>query len=129
MELSQYRLELLRKDGEFVLYRGLAQIAAETSPPSILALSPIMEHPAPATIKKIRHEFSLKDDLDPAWAIRPIALTQQQSRSMLLFRIPTESPSTDSVDSQLNCNSSCALGLPSLHLLARFTAVVSSTKT
>ena len=91
-DLSQYRLEPLRKDGEFVLYRGLAQAEAETGPRSILALSPIMEHPAPATIKKIEHEFSLKDDLDPAWAIRPIALTQQQSRAMLLFEDPDGEP-------------------------------------
>jgi serine/threonine protein kinase len=92
MELSQYRLEPLRKDGEFVLYRALPQTKAETSPPSILALTPILEHPAPATIKKIKHEFSLKDYLDPTWAIRPIALTQQQSRPMLLLEAPDGEP-------------------------------------
>ena len=92
MELSQYRLETLRQDGEFILYRGLRQTGAETSPPSILALSPVMERPAPAIIKKIEHEFSLKDELDPAWAIRPIALTQQQSRTMLLFEDPNGEP-------------------------------------
>ena len=85
MDLSQYRLETLRQDGEFILYRGLRQTKAETSAPSILALSPVMERPAPATIKKIEHEFSLKDELNPAWAIRPTALTQQQSRTMLVF--------------------------------------------
>jgi len=85
MQLSQYRLEPLRKDGEFVLYRGLSQTKPETSPRSILALSPITEHPAPATVKKLEHEFALKDDLDPEWAIRPIALTQQGSRTILLF--------------------------------------------
>ena len=92
MNLSQYRLETLHQDGEFILYRGLRQTKAETSPPSILALSPVMERPAPATIKKIEHEFSLKDELDPAWAIRPIALTQQQGRTMLLFEDPDGEP-------------------------------------
>src|SRR6516225_10681525 len=92
MDLSEYRLEALRQDGEFILYRGLRQTKAETSPPSILALSPLMERPAPATIKKIEHEFSLKDELDPAWAIRPTALTQQQSRTMLLFEDPNGEP-------------------------------------
>ena len=66
MDLSQYRLEMLHQDGEFILYRGLRQSNAETSPPSILALSPVMEHPAPTSIKKIEHELSLKDELDPA---------------------------------------------------------------
>jgi serine/threonine protein kinase len=92
MQLSQYRLETLHQDGEFILYRGLLQTKAETSPPSILILSPVMEHPAPATIKKIEHELSLKDDLDPSWAVRPIALTQQQSRTMLLFEAPDAEP-------------------------------------
>ena len=88
MDLSQYRLETLRQDGDFILYRGLRQTKAETSAPSILALSPVMERPAPATIKKIEHQFSLKDEVDPGWAIRPIVLTQQQGRSMLLFEDP-----------------------------------------
>src|SRR5262245_31933294 len=91
MELAHYRLETLHQDGEFVLYRGRRRNAG-TTPSSILALSPMMEHPAPATIKKIGHECSLKDDLSPAWAVRPIALTQQQSRTMLLFEDPEGDP-------------------------------------
>ena len=92
MDLSEYRLETLRQDGEFILYRGLCSTKAETNPPSILALSPVMERPAPATLKKMEHEFSLKDELDPAWAIRPIAVTQDQSRTMLVFEDPGGKP-------------------------------------
>ncbi|HEV8485562.1 MAG TPA: hypothetical protein VGV87_18615, partial [Blastocatellia bacterium] len=92
MKLSEYKLAALHQDGEFILYRGLRQSKAETSPPSILALSPLMEHPAPATLKKIEREFSLKDDLDREWAIRPITLTQEQSRTMLVFEDPDGEP-------------------------------------
>src|SRR5215813_12338453 len=92
MDLSQYRLETIHQDGEFILYRGLRGTKTEASPASILALSPVMERPARATIKKIEHEFSLKDELDPAWAVRPIALAQQQSRTMLLFEDPEGEP-------------------------------------
>src|SRR5262245_30371122 len=88
MDLSQYPLETLRQDGEFILYRCLRHNEAETTSPSVLALSPVMERPAPETIKKIEHEFSLKDQLDPAWAVRPIDVTQQQGRTMLLFEDP-----------------------------------------
>src|SRR5262245_39260063 len=91
MELSQYRLEPLHQDGEFILYRGL-HTKAETSPSSILALSPITEHPAPSTIKNIEHEFSLKDDLDPEWAVLPITLTQEENRTMLVFEDPDGEP-------------------------------------
>ena len=85
VNLAQYRLEPLHRGGEFILYRGLRQSKAEVSPPSILALSPAMEPPAPASIRKIEHEFSLKEELNPAWAIQPIALTHEQSRTMLVF--------------------------------------------
>jgi serine/threonine protein kinase len=92
IDLSHYEMEPLHQDGEFILYRGRRQTKVETSPSSILALSPVMERPVPATIKKMEHEFSLKDELDPAWAIRPIALIQQQSRTTLLFEDPDGEP-------------------------------------
>src|SRR5215469_3763558 len=92
MNLSQYRLEALHQDGEFILYRGLRQTEAGAGPPSILALAPVMERPAPATIKKLEHEFSLKDELNPAWAVQPVVLTQQQSRTMLLYGDPNGEP-------------------------------------
>ena len=91
MELTHYRLETLHQDGEFILYRGRRQ-TAETSPPSLLALSPVLEHPAPATLRKIEQELSLKDELSPAWAVRPIALTKRQSRTMLLCEDPEGEP-------------------------------------
>src|SRR5215510_3173799 len=92
MDLSQYRLETLHQDGEFILYRGLRPTKDEKSPPSILALSPVMERPAPATIKKLEHEFSLKDELDPTWAICPISLTHEQSQTTLLLDDPDGEP-------------------------------------
>lgn len=41
IDLSEYRLETLHQEEEFILYRGLHQTKAETSPLSVLALSPI----------------------------------------------------------------------------------------
>src|SRR5262249_40921877 len=66
IDLSQYRLETLHQDGEFILYRGRCE-TAETSPPSILVLSPVMDRPASATLRKIKQEFSFRDELNPAW--------------------------------------------------------------
>jgi len=90
--ISQYKLEPLRKDGEFILYRGVPREGAEANQNAILALSPLIDHPAPATVKKLEHEFALKDELDPAWAVRPITLTQQQGRALLLFEAPNGEP-------------------------------------
>lgn len=50
MDLSKYRLETLREDGAFILYRGLRRTLTEASPQSIRALSPLMEGPGPPTI-------------------------------------------------------------------------------
>ncbi len=123
MDLSQYRLETIRQDGEFILYQCLRQTNSEKSPPSILALSPVMERPDLATIKKIEHEFSFKDELDPAWAIRPIALTQHQNRTMLLFEDPNGQP-LDQLPGRpielkqfLRCGIALAVGLGQLHRL------------
>src|ERR1700754_1996151 len=91
MDLSRYRLETLRQDGEFILYRCLSQNETDATP-SVLALSPVLERPAPATIKKIEHEFSFKDELNPAWAVRPVDVTQQHGRTMLLFEDPKGEP-------------------------------------
>src|SRR5712664_128341 len=92
MELLHYKLEPLRQDGEFILYRGLRQSETGKSLSSTLALSPVMERPAPGSLRKIEHEFSLKEDLDPAWAVRPLALTQDQGRTMLLLEDPGGEP-------------------------------------
>src|SRR6266436_3737107 len=88
MELLHYNLEPLRQDGEFILYRGLRQSQTGESLSSTLALSPVMERPSPGSLRKLEHEFSLKEDLDPAWAVRPLALTQNQGRTMLLLEDP-----------------------------------------
>lgn len=52
---SQYVLEPLRMDEEFVLYR--AEQSSERGLPSVLVLAPASKHPPLATLKKIKHEY------------------------------------------------------------------------
>ena len=92
MELSELKLETLRQDGEFILYRGRHRRQIDATPPPILVLTPAMEHPAPGCLRRMEHEFSLKAELDPAWAVRPLALTQEQDRSFLLLDDPGAEP-------------------------------------
>jgi hypothetical protein len=51
VELSQYVLEALREDEEFVLYRG--EHSKQPSSPSVLLLAPASTHPVLETLKKI----------------------------------------------------------------------------
>src|SRR2546426_1796297 len=92
MELSEYMLETLRKDGEFILYRGQHQRQADGSPPSILVLTPASERPALGSLRRMEHEYSLRADLDSGWAVRPLALASHKGRTMLVLTDPGGEP-------------------------------------
>ena len=70
IELSRYLLEALRKDEEFILYRGRSKDDATR----VLVLSLAAEHPRSESLKRLEHEYSLKEQLDVSWAARPIAI-------------------------------------------------------
>ena len=80
MELSQYVLEVLRRDEEFVLYRG--DPSNQPCSPSVLLLAPASMQPALATLKKIEHEYSLRDELDSAWAVRSLAVSEERRQTI-----------------------------------------------
>jgi len=86
VELSEYLLETLREDDEFVLYRG--ERSNQPGSPSVLLLAPASMQPALATLKKIEHEYSLRDELDSAWAVRSLALSEQGGRTTLVLEDP-----------------------------------------
>src|SRR5260370_23565659 len=41
--------------------------------------------PALGSIKKIEHEYSLRDELDSSWAVRPLALSDQPWQMTLVL--------------------------------------------
>src|SRR5262249_22702745 len=86
VELSQYVLEVLRRDEEFVLYRG--EPANQPCSPSVLLLAPASMWPAPETLKKIEHEYSLRDELDSAWAVQSLALSEHRGQTTLVLEDP-----------------------------------------
>ena len=87
-ELSGYVLETLRKGGEFILYRGRQR----GNPLPVLVVAPIAEQPAPASLRRLEHEYSLAAELDPAWAAQPLALTRHEGRTILVLRDPGGEP-------------------------------------
>ena len=92
MELSEYMLETLRKDGEFILYRGQHQRPADGSPPSILVMTSVLERPALGSLRRMEHEYSLRAELDPGWAVRALALAPHMGRTMLVLTDPGGEP-------------------------------------
>ena len=55
---------------------------------AVLAVVPAVEHPPPDTIDRIAHEYALKDELDGAWAVRPLELVRERGRTMLVLEDP-----------------------------------------
>jgi PAS domain S-box-containing protein len=85
-DVSQYVLEVLRRDEEFVLYRGAH--SSHSGLPSILLLAPASTQPALETLKKIEYEYLLRDELDSAWAVRSLALSEQRGQMTLVLEDP-----------------------------------------
>jgi serine/threonine protein kinase len=81
-------LEPLREGGDFTLYRG--QQHGNPSPVLVIALSG--EQPSAESLRRLEHEYSLATELDPAWAIKPLALTRHEGRTILVLRDPGGEP-------------------------------------
>jgi serine/threonine protein kinase len=84
IELSKYIFEALQKDEEFILYRG----RSKDDGTQILALSPVLEYPAPESLKRLEHAYFLREELDHAWAARPIAMARHWDRTVLVLEDP-----------------------------------------
>jgi PAS domain S-box-containing protein len=89
LQLSGYSLARLRDDGEFALYRASAK---EAEPTSVLLITPSSTRPKSDTLKKIKHEYSLRGDLDSAWAARALHLSEENGQVALLLEDPGGEP-------------------------------------
>ena len=57
MDLSGYALDPVRTDTDFVLSRGTEKNPTASMAPSILALAPVAEHPAPELVRRLESSF------------------------------------------------------------------------
>jgi hypothetical protein len=88
VELSKYEFEPLREDGAIFLYRG----KSSEGQIELLVLSPLGERPLPESLKRLENEYSLKEDLDPSWAVQPISLATHWDRTVLILQDPGGTP-------------------------------------
>ncbi len=87
-ELSTYTLRPLRKEAEFVFYRGWRDAA----PSHVLVVAPVSEQPAPGTLSRLEDEYDLRNELHPAWAARPLALVRDKGHMALVLDDPGGEP-------------------------------------
>ena len=84
IELSKLAFEPLRRDEDSILYRG----RKEGDSSRVLVLAPAQEEPGRESVRRLEHEYSLREELDPAWATRPIALAIHWNRPVLVLQDP-----------------------------------------
>src|SRR6201987_30804 len=80
--------QTLRADEEFSVCR--ARRDGEQS--TVLVVAPVSEYPALGSLARLEHEYSLRDELDPDWALRPLAFTRREGRMMLVLDDPGGEP-------------------------------------
>jgi len=81
-------LEPLREEADFTLYRGW-DLGTQTP---VLALAVAAERPSPQSLRRLEHEWSLKSELNAAWAAQPVALTRHLGRAVLILKDPGGEP-------------------------------------
>src|SRR5262249_51930000 len=82
-------LVALTQSGERILARGWR---ADGDGGAALAVFPAAEHPDPACLDRLAHEYGLKDELDSAWAVRPLELVREPSLAVLVLEDPGGEP-------------------------------------
>src|SRR6202045_2532339 len=76
-------LQVLWEDGERVFCRGESRVDGNRA--AVLVVVPVAEPPTPATLDRLAREYGLKDELDGAWAVRPLELVRERGRMMLVL--------------------------------------------
>src|ERR1700758_3432908 len=81
-KLSRSVLETLWTGQEFVLSR----LMRDDGP--VLVLATALEQPTAETLRRLEHAYSLREALDPGWAVRPLELVHYNGRPALLLGDP-----------------------------------------
>jgi hypothetical protein len=87
-EPSGSDLETLWEDEEFVLSRGVR----EGEPSPLLVVAPAAAQPARGSHARLEHAYALRDELDSAYAARPLRLARDRGRPTLVLEDPGGEP-------------------------------------
>ena len=83
--------QVLWEDGERVFSRGW-RLDDNGNRLAVLLVAPAADHPSRSRLDRLTHEYELKDELDGAWAVRPLALVRDAGRTMLVLDDPGGEP-------------------------------------
>ncbi|HEU0175335.1 MAG TPA: AAA family ATPase [Blastocatellia bacterium] len=83
--------QVLWEDGERAFYKGWRD-DVDGGRRVVLAVLPAADHPTSSTLDRLAHEYELRDDLDAAWALRPLDLVREHGQTMLILEYPGGEP-------------------------------------
>ena len=83
--------QVLWEDGERVFSRGW-RLDDNGNRLAVLLVAPAADHPSRSRLDRLTHEYELKDELDGAWAVRPLALMRDAGRTVLVLDDPGGEP-------------------------------------
>src|SRR5262247_1204743 len=75
--------QVLWEDGERVFRRGWR--LDDNGKRAVLLVMPAADHPSRSNLDRLTHEYELKDELDRAWAVRPLDLVRDTGPTMLVL--------------------------------------------
>ena len=78
--------EPLLRDRDVAVYRRLG--ATGDAAESVLAVIPNSDRAERGCLDRLRHEYELRDALEPGWAARPLELVQEAGHPLLLLKDP-----------------------------------------
>ena len=84
-------LQVVWEEGDRVFCRGVRD-GADGDRNTVLVVLPAGEPPTADSLNRLRHEYELRDDLDDAWAVRPLELVHEHGHTMLVLRDPGGEP-------------------------------------
>ncbi|CCE06221.1 PAS sensor protein (modular protein) [Bradyrhizobium sp. STM 3843] len=76
--------QVLHNDDGILLCRAWREYANRQRK-MVLAVVSAAEHPTPQSLDRLVHEFELGDQLDSAWAAKPVELIQDRARTILVL--------------------------------------------
>jgi len=82
---------VLGEDGERVFCRRWHD-GADGDGTAVLAVLPASDPPTPRSLDRLAHEYGLKDELDRAWAVRPLSLVRERGLTVLVLEDPGGEP-------------------------------------
>ena len=110
--------DVLWEDGER-LYRRMWRDTGGGNRREFLVAQPCAEHPTPATISRLTHEYGLRGYLDHRWALRPLDLVREHGQTRLVLESTTARPLDQIIGPGAPVDMFLRLAIPVTHAVAR----------